>query len=484
MIERPIKSAIFSTSNWDAMSNPPLAPSPWLTVEAQKRTAMKIPNPSQSTVWRLFAAVLLLARAGISLAATHYVDITSTNATPPYINWTTAATNIQNAVDVAVAGDEVVVTNGVYAPVYVNASMILRSVNGPQGTIVSAGGNGRCAWLTNGANLSGFSLINGSVYAGSGGGAYGGTLNNCWLIHNAAFADGFDGAGNGGGAAYCALNNCIIVSNSADTFMDTTVLSGDYGDGGGAYHCTLSNCTLSSNSANITFAGVGSVFNGTYACGGGAAYCTLNNCALTANTAEIAKTPSGSLVADAADGGGTYICTLNNCTVTGNSAQDIGGGVYNSSLTNCIVYFNSAPSRSNVDFVSIPAHCWTSDPLFIDYAGGNLRLQSNSPCINAGDSAFVPAGPDLDGNPRIVGSTVDIGAYEYQSLSLINFGVVSDQAAFNITGQSNQVVIVETSSDLRNWSPLATNTLSGHPFSFTDPTPATLPQRFYRAKAQ
>src|SRR3989442_9996481 len=64
---------------------------------------------------QLFAAALPLAPAGSALADVHYVDVNNTNATPPYTNWTTAATNIQAAVNAAVAGDEIVVTNGGYA---------------------------------------------------------------------------------------------------------------------------------------------------------------------------------------------------------------------------------------------------------------------------------------------------------------------------------------------------------------------------------
>ena len=52
-------------------------------------------------------------------------------------------------------------------------------------------------------------------------------------------------------------------------------------------------------------------------------------------------------------------------------------------------------------------------PLFVDPEAGNWRLQSNSPCINSGfNSRNLPA-TDLDGNPRIAGQEVDIGAYEF-----------------------------------------------------------------------
>src|SRR5438445_11232818 len=107
----------------------------------------------------VFAAVLFLAIGGTSFAATHYVDLNSTNATPPYTNWTTAATNIQEAVDAAVAGDEIVATNGTYHAVRVDKPLNVRSVNGRAASTVLGGAPFvRCVYLTNGPTLSGVTL--------------------------------------------------------------------------------------------------------------------------------------------------------------------------------------------------------------------------------------------------------------------------------------------------------------------------------------
>jgi hypothetical protein len=366
----------------------------------------------------------------------HYVAAGSASPLSPFTSWATAATNIQDAVDVAgTPGALVLVTNGTYATggravgtdvlinrVSVDKPLMVRSVNGAQFTVIHGGRltweEIRCVYLSSGARLSGFTLTNGTtrddgdyqrelsggglwcestnavasncVVAGNsavsvGGGAFGGTLNNCVLSGNSA--------GDGGGAYGGTLNHCTLTGNSA------------YGSGGGAAgdwggNCMLNNCTLTGNSASY---------------GGGAVRGTLKNCVLTGNSADWS-------------GGGAVESTLNNCTLTGNSAGDNSGGA-SGTLNNCIVYFNTATNGANYYTEWVPVvlnYCCTDPlptngvgnitnaPLFVDYANGYLRLQSNSPCINAGNNAYAPGPTDLDGKPRIVRGTVDIGAYEFQ----------------------------------------------------------------------
>jgi hypothetical protein len=453
----------------------------------------------------------------------HYVALGNPTPAAPFSSWATAATNIQDAIDVAMMGDKIVVTNGVYATgaravngtnrVAVTKPVVVRSVNGPQFTairgyqipgLITGAAAIRCVYLTNGAILSGFTLTNGANGSGFGGGgvwcelaavvtncvlvgnsayllaggAYGGTLNNCTLRGNSTSKDSSSAGGGaysstlnnctlinnssyvqGGGAFVCTLNNCTLTGNSATgqaghgggadaCTLNNCLLTGNQAadDGGGATWSTLNNCTLSGNSAanhgggaycsalnNCTLSG------NSAANGGGAGGGTLNNCTLTGNSATLYGggarmsalyncTLSGNSAA--ADGGGASDGTLNNCTVTGNSAGSSCGGVagYYSPcpLTNCIVYFNTAPTDANYDSTNVLNYCCTtplpatgvgnitSAPLFVDYSGGNLRLQSNSPGINAGNNVFVASSTDLDARPRIVGGTVDMGAYEFQ----------------------------------------------------------------------
>jgi hypothetical protein len=366
-----------------------------------------------------------------------YVSQESTNPIAPYTNWATAATDIQSAVDQALLpGQSVLVSNGVYQTggrfppglsttnrVAIPRALRVASVNGPVVTVIqgqrSAGGGGlgadavRCVYLASGAVLDGFTLSTGSTASfDSGGGVYcasaAAIVTNCIFHANYAYL--------GAGAFSGTLNNCLLRFNAA------------YAYGGGGYQTTFNYCALTNNVAN--FEGGNASYGTLNNCiitegygvnnGGGTRYSTANNCILWRNRADR--------------GGGAYQSTLNNCTLVDNYAYVSGGGSYASTLRNCIVYNNGSPSSPNSLASTLNYCCTTPDsgsgagnitnaPLFVGQAGFNLRLQSNSPCINAGRNTYAPAGADLDGNPRVVGSTVDMGAYEFQApLSLLSYG--------------------------------------------------------------
>ena len=62
------------------------------------------------------------------------------------------------------------------------------------------------------------------------------------------------------------------------------------------------------------------------------------------------------------------------------------------------------------------------------------------------------------------------------------FGVISNKFCFTIAGVSGQAVVVERSTDLRQWLPIQTNVTSGNRIYFSDPNWWQVPQQFYRGR--
>ena len=399
----------------------------------------------QSRLHQLAAALFLVCVIKTS-ATVLYVDLNSTHATPPYTNWITAATNIQDAVDAANSNDLILVTNGVYSTggrlgrgpgltnrVALYKAVTLQSINGPAETVIkgyqvpgTTNGEGavRCAYLTNGATIIGFTLTNGA------------TLGNTGEAKTTQ-----DGGGAYCESSLCVLSNCVLTGNAA------------YLWGGGVIDGTLRTCRLYGNSAGS---------------GGGAYLAVLNNCALFNNSAVTR-------------GGGAVRGTLNNCTLAGNTANE-GGGIYGSSdgvLNNCIIYNNTAtlgPNysgtynfRFSINYCcSIPLATngfgnITNEPLFVNLAAGAFQLQSNSPCINAGNNAYVTSATDLEGNPRIVGGTADIGAYEFQNpASVISYAWLQQ---YGLPTDSSGDCIDTDHDGMSNWQEWVAGTDPTNPLS-------------------
>jgi parallel beta-helix repeat protein/predicted outer membrane repeat protein len=350
--------------------------------------------------------------------------------------------------------------------------------------------------------LSGLSIRD--AYAGGtppgdeGGGIYcdhsGPSIAKCLITRNRAARLGAGFGWIGSPSSAPTIVNCKISENSAHYY------------GGGIWTSTSStgptirNCVVIGNSADRGGGGV--------SCAGSP---TLANCLVIGNSA-------------AWDGGGIY-CTgwvgsspaITNCTISGNTASDYGGGVscWNTSavLTNSILRHNAARDGHEIALTSTTSpwtltifHCdieggpndvylepnWAlvwdpntdidADPCFVDPNGpdgdpntwqdNDYHLSPSSPCINAGDPNGSYTGQtDIDGQRRLMGPGVDMGAdeYLYPSLTLIiaihpEFGQVTVEPNLPWYEPNAAVTLTALPNPSRSWKGWSGDVPRGHEF--------------------
>lgn len=308
-----------------------------------------------------------------------YVKLGATGASDG-TSWTDAYTDFQTAINAAINGDSIFVAQATYLPAS-GTSFVMK-----EGVKIFGGFVGT-ETAFNQRNLANKAILQG---------------NGSRVITND--------------------NNGLTAAAVLDGFIATG--GNTVGDGGGMYNFssspTINNCTFTGN--NITSgrgAGVVNLYASPF----------FINCVFSNNKAAQ-RTGGG--------GGGmgniSSSPVITNCTFSSNHASD-GGAILNHSsspvITNTIIWGNTSnygkaginnsvltPIITNSDVqdgvVSGTGNI-SADPKFVNARGGDYRLLSCSPAINAGNNAANSATTDLDGSPRIYEGTVDMGAYELQS---------------------------------------------------------------------
>ena len=366
--------------------------------------------------------------------------------------------NIQAAINDANDGDTISVADGTYTGQgnrdinFLGKAITVRSTNPDDSSVVAAtiidcqnSGRGFIFQNSEGLHsiLSGLTIVNGYT-SSSGGGIY--CSGSSPIVANCTFSRN-SSEGNGGGI-YCGwysnvtVRNCTFINNSADS-------------GGGMYNKrsdpTLVHCTFVGNFS--TYGGGGGV------CNGSGSAPTLTNCRFVDNVADryygggIRSADSHTILTNctfsrnsANRGGGGMShngeyknITVTNCTFSSNFGGSEGGrgGIYSLGsspvIRSCIFWSNSdsygmgelsqiGPETPAVNYSCIQG--WTgalggtgnigADPCFVDPLRDDCHLLANSPCINTGDPSYSGTGEtDIDGQPRVIGGRVDMGADEF-----------------------------------------------------------------------
>jgi hypothetical protein len=192
-------------------------------------------------------------------------------------------------------------------------------------------------------------------------------------------------------------------------------------------------------------------------------------------------------------GGATTLITVNRSTVTGcltnvyaQKKSNAPGPFIDYRITNCVLWGGDAvqsdfgPTNFTIVYSAL-SEPWegmgnlTNDPLFVDTAAHDFRLQPYSPCIDTGD----PTSPsDADGSPA------DLGWATFLPPAPVLSGprmMTGGPFRFLLEAYTNRYYRVEASTDASTWVPVLTLFQTNEMTPGSDPN-ATNAHRIYRAR--
>ena len=371
--------------------------------------------------------------------------------------------HIHLAINAAQEGDTVVVAAGVYQTNidFQGKNIVLTSTNpNAQNVTIDFPGRNSAVVTFSGQEDANCELIGFGITGGrgdEGGGICGNgtkaTIRQCAIYDNHA-----DVAGGGIHDCDGVISDCRIQDNRAEN-------SAGFGQGGGLYGCDglISNCTIIGNLAGH--------HEQRFSHGGGLSECaSVVNCFVKGNTAG-------------GFGGGLYNCAqISNCTIVVNEAGRCGGGVSHANgsgaVLNSLIWRNRADQGEqahiecrHVDDFTVSysnvqggfegakvAGEWLIQwgptnldryPLFAErHHLGEYHLREDSPCVDAGDpNGDYQGQTDMDGQIRVAGGRVDVGADEYVLVTPLMSDLEIDGPATVSAGSAVQYRAVATYDD-------------------------------------
>lgn len=319
-----------------------------------------------------------------------------------------------------------------FASVYVIDGFTITNGNG-QGTQLNNSGGG--VVLRSNLKLQNC-IVTGNTTSGNGGGinSVGGIVSNCLVYSNATTSATVPSAGGiyaAPAAGYTSvIENSVIEQNAqggvriqsaGTTTLNNLIIRNNTSTGAGAGiytnnpgSCTITNCLITNNSGNNTvYLNKGTMVNSTIANNEGIMY--------LASATNIAELYNNIIVGNVAKGTSTAVSisvvanypagkVKFNAAWPGVAGQSWGDGSDSILTTDAATAYQQIAFNAPVSFVGA-----TTDAAKItEIKQANWKLTAASLAINAGENSYVPATvtTDLAGLDRVVGTKIDLGAYE------------------------------------------------------------------------